>query len=149
MASKLSCPAILAPDLTAPQIARQHARQSCAGITSQALVDDVALVVSELVTNAMTHGAGEISLVFRVDPGEVYVAVGDQGLSFVAQPVEAQHAVEHSRGLALVGEIACRWGIDSLAGAGKSVWAVVGAPLLGFEATRASPLNTRTLVVTP
>jgi anti-sigma regulatory factor (Ser/Thr protein kinase) len=134
MASTLSRPAVLAPDLTAPQTAREHARQACADITSQALADDVALVVSELVTNAMTHGAGEISLVLRVEPSEVRVSVWDQGLSFVAQPVEAEHAAEHSRGLALVGELASSWGVDGLAGAGKSVWAVVGAPVRGFEA---------------
>ena len=42
----------------AAQLARRYARAQCAGHTLPTMVEDVELVVSELVTNAMRHGRG-------------------------------------------------------------------------------------------
>ena len=67
----------------------------------------VTLVVSELVTNAVRYGRGQIRLVLRVRRGEVFVAVQDGGTAFVllfllvANPFRAG-----GRGLPIIAELA-------------------------------------------
>ena len=63
----------------AAQLARRYARAQCAGHTPPTLVEDVELVVSELVTNAMRHGRGQITMHLEVAPDRVVVGVQDQG----------------------------------------------------------------------
>ena len=109
-------------------MARAYARQACAGIAPRRLVDDVLLVVSELVTNATTHGRGQISLVLRVSHDEVFVTVQDHGQNLGSSPLAAEPFEEHGRGLIIVAQIASSWGVHGLGDAGKLVWCVVHAP---------------------
>ena len=128
MTSGLARTAVLAPDLLAPSLARHCAHVACAGVTSQSQADEVALVVSELVANAMSHARGQISLVLRVSRGEVFVAVQDQRPGLVAVPAKIDPFAEHGRGLAMVAEIASAWGVHSLGDSGKLVWCVIHEP---------------------
>ena len=82
MVLDLSCSELFESGTTAPRGARQRARRACHGLTSPDFTNDVAVVVSELVTNALRHGAGGVRLVLRVEPGQVFVAVHDEGRSF-------------------------------------------------------------------
>jgi PAS domain S-box-containing protein len=84
-------------------------------------VADVAeLVVSELVTNALRYGAGQVVMqLSRHDDGLV-VEVYDDG---VGTPRRRRAAAdeESGRGLLLVGAVAAAWGVRTRGG-GKVVW---------------------------
>lgn len=118
----------LTSDRLAARCARDHARRACAGATSQSHADAVTLAVSEIVTNAVSHGQGErIRLVLRVNRHEVFVAVLDQGARFEASPVIAGPLAEGGRGLAIVAEVATSWGVLPVSQESKLVWCVIDA----------------------
>lgn len=85
------------------------------------LSDDILLSCSELVTNAVEHGDGEVSLRLRHDTESVELQVGDEG---GGTPEVHPFGVrsERSRGLAIVEALASDWGW-SRSDRGKSVWA--------------------------
>jgi GAF domain-containing protein/anti-sigma regulatory factor (Ser/Thr protein kinase) len=86
----------------------------------EALSDSVALVVSELVTNAMRYGSTPRSLQLRRGPHGVLIEVADADRSL---PRLRQAALddEGGRGLLLVDSIVSGWSIRP-AGVGKVVW---------------------------
>ncbi|MEU3190810.1 ATP-binding protein [Streptomyces sp. NPDC006992] len=98
---------------------------SCWGLDE--LADDAALVVSELVANAVQHARRESIrvVVERTGVRSVRVAVADFSR---ARPVarEVGEGDEGGRGLALVGELAVGWGVDERRW-GKVVWAELEA----------------------
>jgi anti-sigma regulatory factor (Ser/Thr protein kinase) len=85
----------------------------------------VAVVVTELVTNAVVHGHSRPRLTVRRDHEAVVVQVGDDGPG--TPVVQSVDAVETSgRGLALVDQMAESWGVVPRPdGPGKVVWARV------------------------
>ncbi|MER0443805.1 ATP-binding protein [Streptomyces sp. Edi4] len=85
-----------------------------------ALVDDVLLLVSEVVTNACLHAGGPRELVVRHMDDRVRVEVTD------ASPVPPRRrprapALPGGHGLMLLDRLAARWG-SAPVGAGKAVW---------------------------
>jgi anti-sigma regulatory factor (Ser/Thr protein kinase) len=78
------------------------------------------LLVSELVTNALTHATGPIGLTMRAGDGVLRCEVRDTGAArpHVCQPRESD---EGGRGLQMVETLSCRWGADHTPD-GKSVW---------------------------
>lgn len=89
------------------------------------LSDDAALVVSELVTNAVryTRGHRDITLLLmRVAP-HVLLAVADPS-DEAPQPKEPDFVSENGRGLYIVETYSQCWGWDPLARGGKAVWAL-------------------------
>lgn len=85
------------------------------------LREQVVLVTSELVTNAITHGVPPMGLRLQRTESEVVVEVRDGN----AAPPRRRRAGpddEDGRGLAIVDVVATRWGTRSTA-AGKVVWA--------------------------
>ncbi|MGP3961463.1 ATP-binding protein [Nonomuraea sp. 3N208] len=92
------------------------------------LSDDAALVVSELVTNAVRYamraaGRREIELLLmRVAP-HVLLAVADPS-DEVPRPKEPDFISENGRGLYIVETYSQCWGWDPLARGGKAVWAL-------------------------
>ena len=106
---------------TAPAAARAFARDAVEKGRATVHVDDLALVVSELVTNAVIHGSGDVTLELTMDEGAVRVEVHDDSPGTVGA-IERPPQAESGRGLLLVSRVATRWGTRS-EGAGKVVWA--------------------------
>lgn len=90
-----------------------------------ATLDDVLLVVSELVTNAVRHGPGRgpIHLEVRRD-GVVRIEVQDQGEGFEApaRKLPDPGIPTGGFGLSIVGRLSADWGITVRAGS-TLVWA--------------------------
>jgi len=103
--------------------ARRLVRAACAAWRLDELADDGALIVSELVSNAVQHARSDALRVSITRPGaaRVRLAVVDKSKA-VPVPCEAGEDDEHGRGLALVGLLAESWGTDPLPW-GKCVWA--------------------------
>ncbi|HET9691436.1 MAG TPA: SpoIIE family protein phosphatase [Acidimicrobiales bacterium] len=103
--------------------ARSHVRASLA-TAPPGVVEDAALVASELVTNAVLHG--EPPVVLRVRPGPpARVEVHDAGRS-APIVVGADADAMTGRGLAMVRALTGRFGVDRLPAGGKVVWAELG-----------------------
>lgn len=82
---------------------------------------DAVLMVSELVTNAVQHGIGAITLRIEVEPGAVRVEVADDGfVAVVPSPAPGAHG---GWGLRIVEQLADEWGV--LEGSTK-VWFRLG-----------------------
>jgi anti-sigma regulatory factor (Ser/Thr protein kinase) len=110
------------------------------------LCEDATIVVSELVTNALRHGARgtddvgldgiELVLCRRADL--VACAVVDPGteppLLMAPDP-----AAETGRGLHVVEALSTAWGWTRLGGQRKAVWATLRVPYAETEGTRHSP----------
>ena len=88
--------------------------------------DDLVLMVSELVTNAVVHGRPPIELRLRHTGTHVVVEVLD-GATFLPRRLRPTPDDEHGRGLQLVALLADRWGTRATSD-GKSVWCVVEVP---------------------
>lgn len=108
---------------TAPGAARRFVVTALRGWGyNTALVQDAALVVTELATNAVLHAGAAFEVVLRAEDAIVHVGVRD--------PVEAPTSGLHPRaghGLGLIAGMARRWGVDP-DGDGKVVWAELDAP---------------------
>ena len=88
-----------------------------------AQLDDVVLAASEVVANAVLHGAGPVTVWVWSGRRGLRVEVTDNGggTPQLAQAV-APHE-ESGRGLLIVDEIADRWGVTpSDQGPGKTLW---------------------------
>ena len=86
------------------------------------LVDNAAVVTSELATNAVLHARTDFTVtICRRPDGTIRVAVRDSSLS-PPQPRQARPFDGSGRGLRLVEAMAAGWGADLLP-AGKVVWA--------------------------
>ncbi|MEV6305943.1 ATP-binding protein [Actinoplanes sp. NPDC051861] len=79
-------------------------------------LDGAAVVVSELVTNAVRHGGGCIELQLEAHDGRVVVSVAD-GSSVVPRRRDPD---EGGRGLALIEAMSCSWTVQNYKG-GKRV----------------------------
>ena len=76
--------------------------------------DDLRLLVTEVVTNALRHAGGWVDLQVFAERGYVRVEVTDPGPGFdpEGQPDPDTESVE-GRGLYLVEQIADRWGVET------------------------------------
>jgi anti-sigma regulatory factor (Ser/Thr protein kinase) len=79
------------------------------------VLDDIRLLVSELVTNAIRHadggGSGDIGLDVSIERGCIRVEVADPGPGFVPRERDSDTSRPGGWGLYLVDRIADRWGI--------------------------------------
>ena len=85
-----------------------------------ALLDDIMLMVSELVTNSMVHAATQITLVLQADEGVIRVEVIDRSRSVPAL-LKVGPVAASGRGLQVVDELADSWGVLPNPN-GKTVW---------------------------
>jgi len=111
-----------------------------AGVSDYA-VRDAALVVSELLSNAILHAyplPGErLQVTWSVDGSSVEVAVSDGGSATMPQVGHPSASAVNGRGLAIVAHLCQTWGVrtDEV---GLTVWAILSAPTPGGQ-----PLNGR------
>lgn len=119
-------------------IARQRL---CSLLAAQSVspdvLDDVALVVSELVGNAVRHAkglpAGGLHVDWEIRPGVVEVAVTDGGGSTVPRARNAGPDAQGGRGLAIVDALADDWGTRQQGGV-LTVWAAIKDQSTGHRA---------------
>ena len=99
---------------------RRFATDACRTTAPRANCDTVSLLVSEVATNALVHGAGQVLV--RVVPadGGVRIEVVD-GSPSLPRPRDATLMDEGGRGLALVEALSSSWGAERSA-EGKTVW---------------------------
>lgn len=87
------------------------------------VVADAELIVAELATNALLHGAPPIRLRLSADNHRIRIELEDTGRSVPVRIRHSTHAMT-GRGLELVAAIAADWGVAPT-DAGKTVWAEV------------------------
>ena len=108
-----------------------HARRSVEWFAAAMQVDPglVPLVTTELVSNAVRHGAAPIVLLLRSNGNHVTVEVTDCGAGRVEprSPEERDLAREGGYGLALVTRVAVEWGVRRHGACCKTVWAMLPA----------------------
>lgn len=110
----------LKPDPSMVPRARAVARDKLAEWGLAELADTVELLVSELVTNALVHGAGEIG-VRLIKLGALLCEVTDDGEELPSL-CHAEPSDESGRGLQLVSCLSDRWGTRPATRRGKVVW---------------------------
>jgi anti-sigma regulatory factor (Ser/Thr protein kinase) len=127
---------VFAGDPRSPAAARGFARASLADLLDRAapdpLCDDLELVVSELVTNAVRAGSPNVGVAISVDGDRLVVRVSDEAGGW-PEPRDADIYDTGGRGLPLVSAISTSWGVR-MSGAGKVVWAELRIPAEGMSA---------------
>ncbi|NIH87472.1 ATP-binding protein [Amycolatopsis granulosa] len=85
------------------------------------LRDDIVLAASELVTNAVEHGHGEVTVVLRQNGDRLLLRVWDEDVH-VPAPRPVQRSAVRGNGLVIVDAVSESWGYEAAAD-GKWVWA--------------------------
>jgi len=95
----------------------------------KAVCDDAVLIISELVTNALRHGLGDIVVRASIDDAALAMSVTDNGVEL---PVlrEVQRDRVGGVGLQIVERLATAWGVAPFPG-GKTVWVTLALPSPG------------------
>jgi anti-sigma regulatory factor (Ser/Thr protein kinase) len=101
-----------------------------AGIFDSA-VSDAALVVSELLSNAIRHAAplpsSHVRVTWALHDDMLRIAVSDAGASSLPRVTRASPAAPGGRGLGIVESLSSGWGVFRDHGE-TTVWAVLAAP---------------------
>ena len=100
-------------------LAREGLEESCSSDT----LDTVALLETELVTNAILHARTPLLLTVETLPDAVRIRVADESNEQPALRHYESDAVT-GRGLALVEQLASSWGVEATP-SGKAVWCEV------------------------
>jgi anti-sigma regulatory factor (Ser/Thr protein kinase) len=115
---------LLTEESGAAAAARQAFREGN-GLLPNVIREDVLLLVSELVTNAVRHARAGPDRPVHVQllrgPRWVVVSVGDQGPGFTWHPAPPAGNKSGGWGLFLVDQIADRWGVECTT-SGTCVW---------------------------
>jgi anti-sigma regulatory factor (Ser/Thr protein kinase) len=108
---------------SSPRRARQFVDEVLHRWQRDGAIDRLALIASELVTNAVRHARTEITIELSTEEGAVHLEVFDRG---GGQPVFLDSDPEQPGGLGLpiVEALASSWGMRPRDG-GKGVWAEV------------------------
>jgi anti-sigma regulatory factor (Ser/Thr protein kinase) len=109
-----------------PAAARALAADVVADQQLETVADDLALVVSELVTNAIRYAQPPVEIEIETSDRAVTVAVAD-GSPGRPQPRDADEDAEGGRGLTLIDLVAAETGVRPKP-PGKTVWAALQRP---------------------
>jgi Anti-sigma regulatory factor (Ser/Thr protein kinase) len=116
-------------DRRAPSLARDLTRKALADWGLNTFADDILLVVSELVTNAVVHGAPLVYLRLWLEPGRLCGSVVDHGEALPRRmDLSGDDLAEHGRGLAMVSTITTSLGWGRTAGGATRVWFTYSLP---------------------
>lgn len=126
----MACTAVLTVESTAANV--RVARHFATRLSDLVLPDDrvldaadvqaLALMVSELVSNAVEHGRGAVSIeLVSVEGGRLRVGIADGSDTGPLRRRVAPGALS-GRGLEIVERLALDWGWEPLEGGGKLVW---------------------------
>jgi anti-sigma regulatory factor (Ser/Thr protein kinase) len=101
---------------------RRYVEREVVAAGATEMLDDAALVAAELLANAIQHGVPPVSISVTGDATRIRIAVHDAN---PRPPVRPAPSITNmtGRGLALVNAVSARWGVDTHAGGGKTVWA--------------------------
>lgn len=108
-------------DLVAVAASRRFVTETLVGWGLPHVVDDAALIVSELATNAVLHARSAFSVLLSWEAGILCISVLDDNASVPSVKNPTPTTIS-GRGLRLVAAVARRWGTDR-DGDGKLVWA--------------------------
>jgi anti-sigma regulatory factor (Ser/Thr protein kinase) len=98
-----------------PGAVREARRLVCShfgGLLGEEMLDDVQLVVSELVTNAVRHGRGDVDLRMALDGRRVSGSVSDEGRGFKRRRRQPDATRVGGHGLFIVAHVAEAWGMS-------------------------------------
>ncbi|MFE1091214.1 ATP-binding protein [Streptomyces rochei] len=106
---------------------RHSVRATLTSWGAGAIADDMAVVASELASNALKHASSDATVRLQLVEGQALLEVDDSSMQRpVPRRVGAE--VEEGRGLFLVQALAAAWGWRYREGGGKTVWASLPAP---------------------
>jgi DNA-binding NarL/FixJ family response regulator len=114
-------------ELTSVRLARRFVAEKLAEWQLEAISDDALLVTSELAANAITHARSACQIRLTLTPSVFRIDVLDTG-GGTPEPQPASATLEHGRGLHLVAAMTTAWGLETLPGVGKTVWAELARP---------------------
>ena len=117
----------LPDNLGAPAEARALLRRTLADWDLASAIDDAEIVASELVANALRHGAMPVSVMLGVADGRLTISVEDAAAARVPEPRDAGAGDTGGRGMHLISALSEQWGCDS-DGVTKVVWAALPLP---------------------
>lgn len=105
-----------------PREARRFVRARVGQLGFHRIIDDVALVVTELVTNALIHVESPSQVGVYLRHGRIRLEVSDDSPML---PVRQRFSVQAGtgRGLAVVESLCAAWGATPSPHGGKVVWA--------------------------
>lgn len=109
-------------DAQAASAARRAVRKQLVDWGYEHACDDVTLIISELITNAVVHGAPDISCTLNVSADMLIGEVVDHGYSLPRLVHQIDEGAEQGRGLALVRALTQSLGWCRTGDGGKSVW---------------------------
>jgi anti-sigma regulatory factor (Ser/Thr protein kinase) len=110
------------PDLIGVRVARRFV-VAAMNYWHVVATDDIALVTSELVTNALMHAEGPVRISIERNDQAFRFEVSD-GSAIMPLVREVTAESPHGRGMRIVELMVDRWGADTRPG-GKTVWAEI------------------------
>jgi hypothetical protein len=130
----------LTADAQAARAARQFTRSTLTGWDLDPALDNVAIVVSELLTNALRYGLTDPQGLLA-PPRPVWLGLLRRGVTVLcavhdystSPPVlkEPDYLAQSGRGLHIIDSLSESWGWTTPNPAGKAVWAELSTPLPG------------------